>query len=195
MYVDGRTRTHGMLERIMTDRAPGYAYGMGRARSLREYLDWAGVNWSNRSSTSNDKFCKGQYLPGWNVTQIKRRYANRTMPVQYFKFSARPEGLWPSLRLHAPRRLQRQLMSAFGVDAGADVQHGGAHHRRLHAAGGEGRDAVVHVVDAAGEHGQGQGHVALHGQQLQHGSSGSSVLGHGDEGRVHHRRHRRRSAH
>ena len=50
-------QTHAKVRRVLAGELPKYAHGMGSARTLRAYLDFAKVDWESKTSGTETVFC------------------------------------------------------------------------------------------------------------------------------------------
>lgn len=50
--------TMDKVRKLLTGQLPGYAYGMGSARALADYWAFAGIDWTQKTSASEQRFCK-----------------------------------------------------------------------------------------------------------------------------------------
>lgn len=56
-YTAEQRATNDKVKKLLTGQLPDYQYGMGGERSLDEYWAYAGIDWANKTSTSEQKFC------------------------------------------------------------------------------------------------------------------------------------------
>lgn len=56
-YEDEQQRTLAKVRRLLAGGMAGYPHGMGTRRGLREYYDFAGIDFGAKSATSEAKFC------------------------------------------------------------------------------------------------------------------------------------------
>lgn len=57
-YAAQQERTVSKVRKLLEGKLTAYSHGMGTARTLREYWDFAGIDWATRTTTSALKFCK-----------------------------------------------------------------------------------------------------------------------------------------
>ena len=57
-YAAEQQRTLGKVKQLLTGTLKGYAYGMGKARTLDEYWAYAGVDWASRTTATEQLFCR-----------------------------------------------------------------------------------------------------------------------------------------
>jgi hypothetical protein len=57
-YNAHQKTTYAKVVKILTGQMPGYKFGMGSARPLEDYWKFAGIDWKNKTSMSDKKFCK-----------------------------------------------------------------------------------------------------------------------------------------
>lgn len=56
-YQRQQRQTVAKVRRLLRGEMPGYAYGMGSARTLEEYFEFAGIDWGARQTSTETKFC------------------------------------------------------------------------------------------------------------------------------------------
>lgn len=57
-FQESQGSTYAKVRKLLQGKMPGYAHGMGKARSLKAYWDFAGIDWAAKRCTSEHKFCK-----------------------------------------------------------------------------------------------------------------------------------------
>ena len=56
-YSADQSKTVDKVRKLLQGKLPGYRHGMGKARTLKQYWEFAGLDWTNKKSTSEEKFC------------------------------------------------------------------------------------------------------------------------------------------
>jgi hypothetical protein len=57
-FSDTQRRTAAKVRKLLRGELPGYAYGMGTARSLEDYWKFAGIDIKKKTSQSEARFCR-----------------------------------------------------------------------------------------------------------------------------------------
>ena len=57
-YAATQQATLAKVRKLLHGQLPGYAHGMGTARSLQQYYKFAGIDMAKRTTSSRERFCK-----------------------------------------------------------------------------------------------------------------------------------------
>lgn len=56
-YSAQQKKTLDKVRKLLRGQLPGYSHGMGKARALDKYYEYAGIDWDKKTSNSEAKFC------------------------------------------------------------------------------------------------------------------------------------------